>query len=1318
MGRSIPGLLLAIGTAISVVVALSAAALPAAFTVTIDSPVSGSIFYSHVQVRGRVSGPPGQVESARWEIAGTDRGGPLDLGADGGFLADIPLDGLHANLSLTVVARRAGGQTRQASVTLVDRRAGPAIYFQSPRRAAAYGSSVRVVGQVRGPVELDDPLGEVASLSWSIGGTPQGGRLPFGPDGVFDFSFSTIGLHGPLVVSVRGTDRNGHASVSTLPLTDRPGGPALHVDAPADGSSLGAAVAVSGRVGDPADPSGAPREVKSLNWQLVGQPSHSGIVTRQRDGRFAFTFSAEGLSGAQTLELTAEDRNGRTSTVSLVLGGPAGAGQAPAQAPPAPLAAAQPSPPAAVTPAVSAGDGPPITIASPAQGGFYKDITIVEGRVGLKGSALKSFTYDLLGHDRSGRVAADPLGAFKLPLDLSDVTGDVSVELVAEDAAGRQSLATLPLHDGRLKPAITLVTPSKGSTYGSAIRVAGTVTDPYAGQAGMEGIETATWLLSPVSLGRSSSPARGPITLGPGGAFKFSLPAAKLSGAQDLTLTVISRNGNRADLTLRLAQGDSDLPSFRLEPGDRSVTATWEAVPFALHYDLVWAASGTPLEQGTTIKQVTPPVKVTGLDNGSRYSLQVKAAFDDGTAGASPLEQFIPLSPQTLAPKAAGEYQQIQLSWKGIPGSAAYDVWRASRRSATYAKVASNLAATTYSDSAVEYGAEYSYTISPAAVLAPMSAPASARSLAFPEQKLAVLGRAPFAGARGASLYGGYVFAASGAQGVRVVDVSTPTAPAAVAVLTTSDAWDVAVRGDYAYVADGESGLRVFDITAPRTPIEIGQRKTSSARAVVLSGNYAYVADGDKGLKVIDVSDARDLPRVGQVATENAQGLALQSGLLYVADGTGGLKVFDLKRPTVPTLVGTLPTTDARGVSLEGPLAVVADGAAGLRVLDISSPRKPVLLATMKMGMAAAVSLDTAFAYVADGSRGVSVVNLQDPSRPALFASQDAAGASGVSVRKRVMYIADHAGLDLVRVQILGMSFPVASCAAVGKSFDVSVSGNWAYVASHADGIHMIDVSQPGDVTDASLASGVGTRFAQSVAVQDRTAYVADGSSGVRIVDMSPAWTKGGVPITAGTYRPGGVVSRAVPSGKYLYVAAGDRGVQVLDVTTPSAPAQVSSVRTTDAADVLLKDTWAFVADGDGGVRVLDVSNPASPVLLPAAVRGDARRLAMTGDLLLAAGAEGVSIIDVSDPSAPRLESRYDTSSAQSVDASGRYAYVAEGYQGLTVLDLSRPTHPAVVSTCDSVYAMGVAVKGDYAIVADSSGLRVVQILIPSWLTN
>jgi hypothetical protein len=333
-------------------------------------------------------------------------------------------------------------------------------------------------------------------------------------------------------------------------------------------------------------------------------------------------------------------------------------------------------------------------------------------------------------------------------------------------------------------------------------------------------------------------------------------------------------------------------------------------------------------------------VKVSGLENGTRYALQVNAAFDDGSRGQSSIVRFIPLSPQTLAPLVVGEYQEIRLSWKGVPGAAAYDVWRSRGAGANekYEKVASALSVTAWRDAGVEFGRSYSYRISPAEVLAPMSAPGSARSLAFPEQKLALIGHLALQQARGVTLSGGYALVASGSKGAQVIDISTPSAPVRVGQIDATDAWDVQVRGDYAYVADGVSGLRVLDVSAPREPVEIGLRRTSDARAVVLAGKYAYVADGNKGLKVIDVSDARQLPRVGQVDTENAQGLALDSGYLYVADGPGGLKVYDLSRPVSPALVGSLATTDARQVAIQGTLAVVADGTAGLRVVDLAEP--------------------------------------------------------------------------------------------------------------------------------------------------------------------------------------------------------------------------------------------------------------------------------------------------------------------------------------------------------------------------------------------
>ncbi len=62
----------------------------------------------------------------------------------------------------------------------------------------------------------------------------------------------------------------------------------------------------------------------------------------------------------------------------------------------------------------------------------------------------------------------------------------------------------------------------------------------------------------------------------------------------------------------------------------------------------------------------------------------------------------------------------------------------------------------------------------------------------------------------------------------------------------------MAVTGNYAYVADGLSGLRIIDVSVPSAPAEVGFYDTSgTAFGVAVAGNYAYVADSGYGLFIL-----------------------------------------------------------------------------------------------------------------------------------------------------------------------------------------------------------------------------------------------------------------------------------------------------------------------------------------------------------------------------------------------------------------------------------------------------------------------------------
>jgi hypothetical protein len=62
-------------------------------------------------------------------------------------------------------------------------------------------------------------------------------------------------------------------------------------------------------------------------------------------------------------------------------------------------------------------------------------------------------------------------------------------------------------------------------------------------------------------------------------------------------------------------------------------------------------------------------------------------------------------------------------------------------------------------------------------------------------------------------------------------------------------------------------------------------------------------------------------------------------------------------------------------------------------------------------------------------------------------------------------------------------------------------------------------------------------------------------------------------------------------------MATGASWLQIVEISDPSAPAQVGICRTPGVAqDVTVSGTLAYVADREAGLEVIDVSDPANPI--------------------------------------------------------------------------------------------------------------------------
>jgi hypothetical protein len=167
--------------------------------------------------------------------------------------------------------------------------------------------------------------------------------------------------------------------------------------------------------------------------------------------------------------------------------------------------------------------------------------------------------------------------------------------------------------------------------------------------------------------------------------------------------------------------------------------------------------------------------------------------------------------------------------------------------------------------------------------------------------------------------------------------------------------------------------------------------------------------------------------------------------------------------------------------------------------------------------------------------------------------------------------------------------------------------------------------------------------------------------------------------VTIGTSHPEGSSSALAVAGDVAFVALGAAGLQLVDVSDPHAPVDLSLLDTPgEVSAVEVVGGLAYVADGPGGLRIVDVSDPAAPVELGSTVTpGGAVGLSVVGGIVwVAAGSGGLQSIDVSDPSAPTgLGVLATTGYASSVDVEGTLAYVAEG-SSLRVVDVSDPSAP------------------------------------------
>ncbi len=379
----------------------------------------------------------------------------------------------------------------------------------------------------------------------------------------------------------------------------------------------------------------------------------------------------------------------------------------------------------------------------------------------------------------------------------------------------------------------------------------------------------------------------------------------------------------------------------------------------------------------------------------------------------------------------------------------------------------------------------------------------------------------------------------------------------------------------YALIASyGDNGVQIIDITDPSSPVAVASVSegdsdgtgtfdellgASSVSTVVIGGNtYALVTSYfDDGLQIIDITDPSNPAVTASVADDinsfdtldGADDIATVTAgdgtyALVVSNLDDGLQIIDITDPSNPAAVASIVDSTEGN---ETPFHVL-DGVRSITTVGIGSG---------------------AYALVASEiDDGIQIINITDPSNPVATASV----TNGVD-----------------SFDALKSAYDVTATAIMGSVYALVSSNN------NDSGIQIIDITDPASpVAVASMTYGMYPNLRQpqsidTIVINDVpyalvTALGGDTLFIINIEDPSN-------PVVSADVTDGdvfselswayGVATAAIDGRTYALVAGFmDHGIQMIDITTPSAPTPASYVPRIELDTIPAR--YAVYAGGSG----------------------------------------------------------------------------------------------------------------------------------------
>jgi hypothetical protein len=263
----------------------------------------------------------------------------------------------------------------------------------------------------------------------------------------------------------------------------------------------------------------------------------------------------------------------------------------------------------------------------------------------------------------------------------------------------------------------------------------------------------------------------------------------------------------------------------------------------------------------------------------------------------------------------------------------------------------------------------------------------------------------------------------------------------------------------------------------------------------------------------------------------------------------------------------------------------------------------------------------------------------------------------------------------------------------------VNAQGNLAFVGI-GQRLMVLDISNPGE---ALLIGQTGQLIGRlsDIEVQGDNVYATipgflQGAQivggALLVIDISDLTQPQQVAILE---TPGGAHGLEV-DGTYAYVADGEDGITLIDISDPAQPAYADTLLNESVFHLELAGDYLYIAAEDAGLIVLEVVDPLSPVqkfqYIDPISGGEVEEVFLTGSRLYANERGAVHIFSLADPALPdyldSLRAPDIITYVEFTAGYGNYLYLFDYYEGLQIVDATDPADPGLVDTIPELKEM------------------------------